>query len=263
MQTTLFWVAVVAIICWALGAYNRLVRQRAAVRNGFLAVDEIMRAECAQLLLQAPAGATEASASQDTTPAASMTQVEGDAQAGIQGIEPSFDPANPMQSDAFDFNEAGADGQAAVQAQPTDATHAHPLHSEDELAEQACAEAWQSCIAAVRQLDAALAQARLEPVDEANMAMVSTAYQVVEQAVDRLREKGVYRDSRFIDKVENQLPDDWMQWAQLEVKLAEHIRSFNEAAQTYNHAIHAWPARAIALFLSFRDAGTLSGLRHE
>jgi LemA protein len=215
MQTLFIWLAVLAAVCWALGAYNRLVRLRAAVRSGFAAVDDTMRAECAQLLTQAPAGLDAAA-------------VE----------EPAEEGQQPPSA------EGAADGVAG----------------KDEAGN--ASEAWRSCVAAAQQLDAALAQARRDPVDVAARAMVSAAYQVFEQAVGRVRSDGVYADSRLNENEGGLIPSDWMNWAQLEVKLAEAIGAFNDGVGAYNVAIHTWPARILAMFLGFRDAGPLSGLRH-
>ncbi|ARU06498.1 hypothetical protein CCO03_19170 [Comamonas serinivorans] len=211
MQTLVAWLAVLALICWALGAYNRLVRLRAAVVSALAAVEQAMRDEVGWALAQSPElpAATPGEAAADGTP----------------------DPL-PVQPPLFD-----------------------ELH---DLQDQA----WRSGQAAARQLDAALVHARSHPLDADAMAMLSTAYQVFEQALDRL---DVNPASALADDTSNAtmgIPDDVMGRAQLELKLGSAIQDFNAEVTRHNLAITRLPALVLARFLGFRPAGPLAGLRH-
>lgn len=214
METVLLGLGVLAVICWGLGAYNRLVRLRAAVVGALAGVDTAMRDELGWAMAQGP------------------------------------------EAQSFDASEMPASTDADAAA-TDDAGDAAPTPPDD-----ADTEAWRSGAAAARQLEAALSQARLQPLDAPTMAMLSAAYQVFEQSLDRMPEHAV---SVSVEDAMNErvgIPKDVMSRAQLELALGAAIQDFNARVAEHNLAIARMPARVLARFLGYVPAGQLTGLRH-
>lgn len=221
MRTLFICLAVLAVICWALGAYRRLLRLRAGIRTRLAEVDEAVRAECTQWQSRLPAA---------------LESVE-------QAQEPEDEhQAAPAQAEGADVQEQGGE-QIQMQGEEGEAAMVR-----------------RSWMAAVQQLDAALVQARRDPLNPMAMAVVSTALQVFEQSLSHCKSFDVYADSRLQDSGYSAIPEDLMK---MEIKRAEAIEAFNCGVAIYNGAVRTWPARALALFLRFREAGSIGPLTEQ
>ena len=103
-QSILLWLALLALVCWCLGAYNRLVRLRAAVRQAFAPVDEAMAQASTWLLDHAPAPAE--------PPASALGERQSDRPAVA---EPVAQPA--LRGDIWDSSSAATQQLSAAAAQ--------------------------------------------------------------------------------------------------------------------------------------------------
>ena len=104
LQSIVLWFVLLALVCWCLGAYNRLVRLRAAVRQAFTPVDEAMVQASTWLLDHAPAP--------PEPPTSALGALESDRPAAA---DPVAQPA--LRGDIWDSSNAATQQLSAAAAQ--------------------------------------------------------------------------------------------------------------------------------------------------
>ena len=209
------------VLCWGLGAYNRLVRLRAKVRADFVPVHEGLEQAAQWLHKLGAAHMSEAESASLSVGLHSGPGVDESADAN-PGVNPDVNP------------DAKAD--------------AHPDASA----------VWASASAAAQQLLAALAPVRREPLDAAAMAALNTAHEVFVQAVGRLSAldevSGRESENTGGDVV---ILLSIVEKTQKYMAVDVAAQAFNAQVQAHNAAVRQFPARGLAWFLGFAPAGRL------
>lgn len=217
----LFWLVCAVIFFWAVGAYNRLVRKRAAVRKAFATLDEL-------LLRQ-------------------VVWVQGCLPASMRGGEPA-----ELASDDENAEAASSDnteGEESKESQESDSGQPTAGARTDEAEV-----VWGRLSAASEQFAVALAHLRAQPIDNVASASVVMAHEMLLAAWDRAMKEAVLPDARpSAERLD-------ARWLTLLHQTLPPQEVFNGAVRAYNDAIGQFPAILLAKLFGFRQAGTIDRL---
>jgi hypothetical protein len=252
MAFSFWWIAAAVFLFWLIGAYNRLVRLRAAIAQSFVGVQSALQ-QWVDLALPAslrgeamPDVVIGPSEPVDGNVSSEPAEPSARAEAMTASSLPAGTPGNSAQSQA-----------SATAATLTDASTDPSLRTPDTRdgavdvpISSKGLDAWAGLGASAKQLQMSAQALGLRPRNRMAASALVAAMQAVRGAWSRV---GLAERTTLAPE-EAALAALWMQ-QDTHVRLA--CAQFNESVLRYNAALRQFPAMVLAWLLRFKPAGTL------